>query len=183
MRFITLVCSLCLFFAPSVWAEKVSFAQFCPELAGQWSGNAAKAGEAPKWVTVTGVCSGDLRQLMLTVSVGTKSPFSETWWFRDKGEQVQLTYFDGVSEDKQQLFSLYQQSGDYSLLGQGVVNGREALIQLLFQSADTQGAKNNVEKARIQPWQWLQNVQFLDDDVDGYRFFRGIEMTPVASPQ
>lgn len=150
-------------------AAKVSFKTFCPQMVGQWQGNAAKVGEIPRQVTVSGFCSHDQRQLILSVSVGTRAPYSETWWFREQGEQVLLTYYDGVSQEKQQLFSLYQQNGDYSLLGEGMVNARSALIQLLFEAKSPQGA-----------WQWTQNIQYLDDDIDRYQLFRGIEMTPVA---
>lgn len=153
----------------SVQAAKVSFKAFCPQMVGQWQGNAAKAGEILRQVTVSGFCSHDQRQLILSVSVGTRAPYSETWWFREQGEQVLLTYYDGVSQEKQQVFSLYQQNGDYSLLGEGVVNARAALIQLLFEAKSPQGA-----------WQWTQNIQYLDDDIDRYQLFRGIEMTPIA---
>ncbi|MCH1930010.1 hypothetical protein L9G16_07440 [Shewanella sp. A25] len=149
-------------------AAKVSFKTFCLDFAGQWQGNAAKVGESPRRVTVAGVCSQDQRQLFLSVSVGTKAPYSETWWFREQGEQVQLTYFDGVSADKQQMFSLYRKNGDYSLLGEGEINARSALIQLLF------------EAKAANTWLWTQNMQYLDDDIDRYQLFRGIEMTPVA---
>lgn len=164
-----LAITLSVFSSFSVMAAKVSFNEFCPKLAGQWTGDAAKAGEIPKQVTVNGFCSQDQRQLMLSVSVGTRAPYSETWWFRKQGEQVLLTYYDGVSQEKQQVFSLYQQNGDYSLLGEGVINARSALIQLLFEAKSPQGA-----------WQWTQNIQYLDDDIDRYQLFRGIEMTPVA---
>lgn len=155
----------------SAVAAKVNFEIFCPELAGNWAGSAAKWGEAPKAVTVTGVCSGDRRQLILSVSVGTHAPFSETWWFRAQGERVLLTYFDGVSADKQQLFSLYRQQGNYSLLGEGEINARPALIQLLFEVKASAG--------QGQAWQWTQNMQYLDTDIDRYQLFRGIELNPV----
>ncbi|NLQ25537.1 hypothetical protein HGO26_22050 [Shewanella sp. S-1] len=156
-------------------AAKVSFSEFCPQFTGQWVGDAAKVGEVPRKVTVTGFCSHDKRQLLLSVSVGTRAPYSETWWFREQGEQVLLTYYDGVSQEKQQVFSLYRQNGDYSLLGEGVVTARSALIQLLFEAKGA-GAQANA-------WQWTQNIQYLDDDVDRYQLFRGIEMTPVAPSQ
>lgn len=153
----------------SALAAKVSFKEFCPQFVGQWAGDAAKVGEIPKKVTVTGFCSQDQRQLILSVSIGTRAPFSETWWFREQGSQVLLTYYDGVAEDKQQVFSLYRQNGDYSLLGEGIVSTRPALIQLLFDIKTPAGA-----------WLWTQNIQYLDDDIDRYQLFRGIEMTPVA---
>ena len=149
-------------------AAKVSFLQFCQALAGEWRGSSAGPNDPPLLVTVTGVCSADNRQLMLSVSQNAQHPFSETWWFRDKGEQVLLTYFDGVDEDKQQLFSLYLQNGDYSLLGEGQLSGRPALIQLLFETHN-------------HGWQWRQNAQYLDDDSERYRLFRGIEMQPSAA--
>ncbi|SIQ68517.1 hypothetical protein SAMN05421840_103159 [Shewanella morhuae] len=153
----------------SALAAKVSFKEFCPQFVGQWAGDSAKVGEIPKKVTVNGFCSQDQRQLILSVSIGTRAPFSETWWFREQGSQVLLTYYDGVAEDKQQVFSLYRQNGDYSLLGEGIVSTRPALIQLLFDTKTPAGA-----------WLWTQNIQYLDDDIDRYQLFRGIEMTPVA---
>ncbi|PTA48839.1 hypothetical protein C9I43_17425 [Shewanella morhuae] len=153
----------------SALAAKVSFKDFCPQFVGQWAGDSAKVGEIPKKVTVNGFCSQDQRQLILSVSIGTRAPFSETWWFREQGSQVLLTYYDGVAEDKQQVFSLYRQNGDYSLLGEGIVSTRPALIQLLFDTKTPAGA-----------WLWTQNIQYLDDDIDRYQLFRGIEMTPVA---
>ncbi|MDT3337532.1 hypothetical protein Q4Q49_19880 [Shewanella sp. SP1S1-7] len=170
---------LSVFSSSSVMAAKVSFKEFCPQLVGQWAGDAAKAGEIPKKVAVTGFCSHDQRQLILSVSIGTRAPFSETWWFREQGDQVLLTYYDGVAEDKQQVFSLYRQNGDYSLLGEGVVNARPALIQLLF-DAQTQTQTQARAQNQAGGWQWTQNIQYLDDDVDRYQLFRGIEMTPVA---
>jgi len=103
---------------------------------------------------------------MLSVSRNAKHPFSETWWFRDRGESTYLIYFDGVDEDKSQSFSLYQQNGSYSLLGEGELNKRSALIQLRFEPQES-------------GWLWLQNVQYLDDDTDRYLFYRGIEMMPL----
>ncbi len=171
----------------SVAAAKIGFSEFCPQLSGQWQGNGAKVGESPRQVTVTGICSHDQRQLILSVSLGTKAPYSETWWFRQQGEQVLLTYFDGISSDKQQAFSLYEKNGDFSLLGEGIVNARPALIQLLFQShpAQTFGDKSQGREPSLasMAWQWTQNIQYLDDDVDRYQLFRGIEMMPAASSQ
>lgn len=83
-----------------------------------------------------------------------------------RGESVSLTYFDGVDFDKTQSFSLYKQYGSFTLLGEGALNKRPALIQLRFE------LKN-------QGWLWLQNVQYLDDDTDRYLFYRGIEMQPA----
>ncbi|MCA1898611.1 MULTISPECIES: hypothetical protein [Shewanella] len=159
----------------SAVATKISFNEFCAQFVGQWTGDAAKVGEIPRKVTTTGLCSHDQRQLILSVSVGTRAPYSETWWFREQGEQVLLTYYDGISQEKQQVFSLYRKNGDYSLLGEGVVNARSALIQLYFQTQPSSSQHN--------AWQWTQNIQYLDDDVDRYQLFRGIEMTPVTPSQ
>ncbi|MGL6123169.1 MAG: hypothetical protein ACRC1W_09150, partial [Shewanella sp.] len=46
-------------------AAKVSFSEFCPQFTGQWVGDAAKVGELPRKVTVSGFCSHDKRQLLL----------------------------------------------------------------------------------------------------------------------
>ena len=155
-------------FAPQVTAAKANFATFCVAVAGDWRGSAARAGESPQQVSVSALCTADKRQLLLSVSQSAKHWFSETWWFRARGDEVHLTYFDGVDEDKQQTFSLYQIGDGYSLLGQGQLNKRPALIQLLFES-------------KAAGWQWRQNVQYLDDDVEHYLLFRGIDMQPSSS--
>ena len=148
------------------WADKARFSDFCLSMAGQWQGTSAKLKQKPIQTYVSAICSADRRQLMLSVSRNAKHPFSETWWFRDRGESTYLIYFDGVDEDKSQSFSLYQQNGSYSLLGEGELNKRSALIQLRFEPQES-------------GWLWLQNVQYLDDDTDRYLFYRGIEMMPL----
>ncbi|WP_185826861.1 hypothetical protein [Shewanella canadensis] len=147
-------------------ADKARFSDFCLSMAGQWQGTSAKLKQKPIQTYVSAICSADRRQLMLSVSRRAKHPFSETWWFRERGESTFLIYFDGVDEDKSQSFSLYQQHGSFSLLGEGELNKRPALIQLRFEPKET-------------GWLWLQNVQYLDDDTDRYLFYRGIEMMPV----
>ncbi len=148
-------------------AQKVAFNQFCDALAGHWQGSSARSGQSPKQISISSVCSADKRQLMLSVSQGANHVFSETWWFRERGEDVLLTYYDGVDEDKQQSFTLYLNDESFSLLGRGELQKRPALIQLKF------------EKQEL-GWLWLQNAQFLDDDAERYIFFRGIEMLPVG---
>ena len=69
-----------------------------------------------------------------------------------------MIYFDGVDEDKEQEFSLYVNQGSYSLLGEGKLNRRPALIQLRFDAKEF-------------GWLWLQNMQYLDDDSDRYLFY------------
>ncbi len=152
-------------YASPCWAEKAHFNEFCDALAGEWQGSAAKLKQAPLEVTVSTICSADKRQLIISVSRNANKPFSETWWFRVRGESVFLTYFDGDEIDKTQSFSLYKQYGSFTLLGEGELNKRPALIQLRFEPN-----KNG--------WLWLQNVQYLDDDTDRYLFYRGVEMQP-----
>ncbi len=156
---------LILFSSPS-WAEKVQFSEFCDALDGEWLGSAAKLKQPPSAVSVSALCSADKRQLVISVSQNANKPFSETWWFRLRGQSAFLTYFDGINTDKTQYFSLYKQYGSYTLLGEGVLNKRPALIQLRFELKE-------------QGWLWLQNVQYLDDDTDRYLFYRGIEMQPA----
>ncbi|WP_283103775.1 hypothetical protein [Shewanella gelidii] len=155
--------------SPNVAAGNVEFSSFCQALAGHWQGASARANQSPKLVRVESVCSADQRQLLLSVSRSARHQFSETWWFRIQGEQIKLTYFDGVDEDKQQMFTLYGQRGDFSLVGEGELNHRPALIQLRFDR-------------KQQGWTWLQNAQYLDDDAERYLFFRGIEMQPFKQP-
>lgn len=151
---------------PQVMAQKVGFTQFCDALAGDWQGSSARSGQDPKQVTIASLCSADKRQLILSVSQGANHIFSETWWFRARGDEVLLTYYDGIDEDKQQSFTLYKNDESFSLLGQGELQKRPALIQLKFNK-------------QYSGWLWLQNAQFLDDDVERYLFFRGIEMLPL----
>ncbi|AQS35539.1 hypothetical protein Sps_00319 [Shewanella psychrophila] len=157
---------LCLFVSTQSWAEKANFGDFCTLLAGHWQGSAAKLKQLPIQTSVQVICSADQQQLLVSVSRNANHKFSETWWFRRRGESTFLTYFDGVNEDKFQSFSLYRQYGSYTLLGEGELNKRPALIQLRFEP-------------KGDGWLWLQNVQYLDDDTDRYLFYRGIEMMPV----
>jgi hypothetical protein len=157
----------CLFLPITTWAERANFSEFCSALDGQWQGSSAKLKQKPIQTHVNAVCSDDKRQLILTVNPSAKHPFSETWWFRVRGDSTFLIYFDGVDEDKEQEFSLYVNQGSYSLLGEGKLNRRPALIQLRFDAKEF-------------GWLWLQNMQYLDDDSDRYLFYRGIEMIPVA---
>ncbi|WP_254304119.1 hypothetical protein [Shewanella sp. VB17] len=157
-----------LLFPHTIWADEADFTEFCVGLAGQWQGSSAKLKQKPKHTYVDAICSADKRQLILSVSANVKGLQSETWWFRFRTNNIHLIYFDGVDEDKTQEFSLYNHKGSYSLLGEGELNSRPALIQLRFDLK-----KNG--------WLWLQNIQYLDDDTDGYLFYRGIEMIPLIN--
>ncbi|QSX37107.1 hypothetical protein [Shewanella sedimentimangrovi] len=159
--------ALLLFGCAPLLAAPASFGDFCRTLAGHWQGPSAQAQETPKTVTTEVLCSADGRQLVISVSEAARHSFSETWWFRlQQEEQIWLTYYDGVGEDKRQRFSLYRRGDGYSLLGEGKLDDRPALIQLLFEP-------------KGQGWQWLQQSQFLDDDAEQYRFYRGISLQPV----
>ncbi|BAJ00210.1 hypothetical protein [Shewanella violacea] len=167
LNFVSCAIALCVFIPQLSWAEKANFGNFCTALAGHWQGSAAKLKQHPTQVSVQAICSADQQQLLVSVSSNANHNLSETWWFRRRGESAFLIYFDGVNEDKSQSFSLYRQYGSYTLLGEGELNKRPALIQLRFEP------KGN-------GWLWLQNVQYLDDDTDRYLFYRGIDMMPVS---
>lgn len=146
------------------------FERLCDELAAQWQGSAAKKAQQPMDVVVTGLCTHDKQQLILSVSRGAIKPMSETWWFRLKfsGEQavVELRYYDGEGSDVIQEFSLYASHSRYTLLGKGSLRQRPALIRLTF------------ERQKL-GWLWLQHLFYLDDDSDQYLLYRGIEMNPL----
>ncbi|WP_335923365.1 hypothetical protein [Shewanella chilikensis] len=159
-----LIISLALAWQPA-WAGKASFSQFCEALNGHWQGDGAQRGQTPKELSLDAICSKDKRQLLLSVSEGARHPLSETWWFRDQDPSVGLWYFDGVTEERFQSFTLYHQGGGFSLLGEGRSGGRPALIQLLFE-ADNDG------------WLWRQNLHYLDEDSDSYQTYRAISLQP-----
>ncbi|WP_250885794.1 hypothetical protein [Shewanella jiangmenensis] len=147
-------------------ATEMPFADWCHALAGNWQGSGARSGELPKAITTQAICSADGAQLIISVSQGVRYASSETWWFRRQGDKVMLTFFDGVTEDKGREFSLYRRGDSYSLLGEGVITDRPALIQLLFEPKDG-------------GWQWLQQSQFLDDEVERYQLYRGMSLLPL----
>lgn len=150
-------------------AEKISLASFCEAMAGQWRGYSAISDQKkPKKARVDGMCSADRRQLYMTVIPGGSSAASETWWFRQHGKDVLLTYHNGNDDPSTRIFTLYRKPQGFSLLGEGKVHNRPALIQLRFDK-------------RRKGWQWLQQVQFLDSDTDGFVFVRGIDMQPKPS--
>ena len=183
----------CLFVPSYSFAARINLIQFCPMLAGEWIGSAAKSGMAPRKVQTSVLCSHDKRNLILSVSKGNSNPFSETWWFRQQGTQVLLTYSNGAGEDRQQLFSLYQQGETYSLLGEGNLNQRPALIRLEFLPLDTLSAEASIyssserkpqsdsESKSMPRWLWRQSAHYLDDDSQQYQLIRGIELAPVVT--
>lgn len=144
-------------------AEKIPLFSMCKALSGHWQGYSADAGQAPGQVQMQGVCSEDNRQLFLSVTVaGDKS---ESWWFSDVGSHIRLIMDNGVGEPVVREFSLYRQGKGFSLLGQGQVTERPAMVRLVFDAQDS-------------GWRWLQQVQFLDDDYADYQVLRGIELQP-----
>lgn len=161
--FKTLLVSICL--SQPLAAAETPFADWCEAMSGHWQGTGARPGEPPKPLTIDALCSADRQQLFISVSRGVRYASSETWWFRRQGDKAMLTYYDGVTEDKGQEFSLYRRGDSYSLLGEGIITERPALIQLLFEPRDD-------------GWQWLQQSQFLDDDLAQYRLYRGISLSP-----
>ncbi|MCG9754546.1 hypothetical protein L1D40_04785 [Shewanella insulae] len=156
-----------LLLSPSVSAQKIALADFCQALAGSWQGEASRPKGLVKAVSVQGLCSGDRRQLMLSVSEHASHPLSETWWFREGDGEIKLTYFNGVDPDKTLNFTLYRTELGFSLLGKGVVQQRPAMIRLSFTPQQS-------------GWLWLQKVQYLDQDDDDYRVYRGIALNPAS---
>lgn len=163
---------------PAAMAAKVDISQFCPILDGDWQGSAAKNGVAPRQVSTSAICSSDKRNLMLTISRGDSNPNSEVWWFRAQGNDVLLTYTNGVGEDRQQLFSLYQRGDSFTFLGKGKLNQRPALIRLRFEP------KSSVDQAGgiTESWLWRQSAHYLDDDSEQYQLIRAIELSPITNP-
>ncbi|WP_235375328.1 hypothetical protein [Shewanella sp. cp20] len=155
---------------PTASAGKIGLPDFCQALAGSWQGEASRPKGLVKSVRVQGLCSDDRRQLMLSVSEHASHPLSETWWFREGDGEIKLTYFNGVDADKYLYFTLYRQETGFSLLGKGLVQQRPAMIRLNF---SPQGSG----------WLWLQEVQYLDQDDDDYRVYRGIALNPVGEAQ
>ncbi|MCL1066188.1 hypothetical protein L2735_05115 [Shewanella olleyana] len=170
--------------SPIAAAAKVDISQFCPVLDGDWQGSAAKHGVAPREVTTSAICSSDKRNLMLTVSRGDSNPNSEVWWFRSQGSEVLLTYTDGVGEDREQLFSLYQRGDSFTFLGKGKLNQRPALIRLSFEPKASvvavEGSSGSEQSLRT--WLWRQSAHYLDDDSEQYQLIRAIELSPVSKP-
>ncbi|GIU42524.1 hypothetical protein TUM3794_26040 [Shewanella colwelliana] len=154
-------------FSKPLHAKKIELAPFCQALVGHWQGEASRPQGVPKAITIDAICSADHRQLIISVSEHASHNLSETWWFRQTDFQVELIYFNGVDDDKRQQFSLYQEGEGFSLLGKGMVKQRPALIQLRFDPSDT-------------GWLWLQNVQYLDHDDDGYQLYRALAFTPAG---
>ncbi|WP_299571421.1 hypothetical protein [uncultured Shewanella sp.] len=170
--------------APRALAAKVELSQFCPVLDGDWQGSAAKNGVAPRQVTTSAICSSDKRNLMLTVSRGDSNPNSEVWWFRTQESDVLLTYTDGVGEDREQLFSLYQRGDSFTFLGKGHLNQRPALIRLRFEpkaSTTAVQSANKTENGSV-TWLWRQSAHYLDDDSEQYQLIRAIELSPITNP-
>jgi len=153
----------------SAFATKVSLDAICPSLSGEWQGSAANPNGASKRVTSSIMCSADGRNMYISVSQGARFVNSETWWFRQRGSDIELVYSDGINADIYQTLTLYQQAGGFAFLGAGEIKQRPALIRLSFdaQSVDAQTQ-----------WLWQQSAHFLDDDSDHYQVVRGISLMP-----
>lgn len=150
-------------FSPPALAEKISLSTFCEALSGHWQGSAADTGQGPETVSMQGLCSGDRQQLFLSMTVAGER--SESWWFSDMGSNIRLIMDKGVGDPIVRELSLYRQGEGFSLLGQGLVTERPAMVRLVFDPQDA-------------GWRWLQQVQFLDDDYADYQVLRGIEFLP-----
>ncbi|WP_394202517.1 hypothetical protein [Shewanella waksmanii] len=165
-----LVCCVIWFSSVSAASQRTELAELCLALAGQWQGDAAQPDGDVSETHIQGLCSADRQQLMLFVTSSGMAKLSQSWWFRQQGDEVLLTFYSGIDEDKQQRFSLYQHNGNYTLLGEGQRLSRPALIQLRFDKHQ-------------HGWLWRQSVMYLDDDSDQYQLFRGIDMTKMAQPK
>ncbi|MCF1427895.1 MAG: hypothetical protein LPD71_01010 [Shewanella sp.] len=152
--------------AGPVMAAKSPLSSLCDALSGSWQGTSAESGQSPKPSSIQAVCSADGLQLYIALDI--QGHDSETWWFTQQQHDVRLLLGKGDREPVVRNFSLYQQEDSFSLLGQGEVAERPALIRLIFESVPG-------------GWQWLQQVQFLDNDFTDYQVVRGIELSRPAA--
>ena len=166
-------CAVCLLGMVPAWgfAQKINIDLFCPKLAGHWQGTAANADLEPVEVTTQIMCSADKRNMYITVSRGSRFSNSETWWLQQRDDHVVLVYSNGVTDSVIQHFTLYEQSGSYSLLGKGEINQRPALVQLAFEPI--------MLNKRFSGWQWQQSAHYLDDDSSQYQVVRAIDLLPA----
>lgn len=150
------------------FAAKIDLKPICQQLEGQWQGSAANPNGESKQVITSVMCSADQLNMYISVSQGARFSNSETWWFRQRGANIELVYSDGINADVYQTFTLYQQDGSFTLLGKGEIKQRPALIRLSF-DANNQGH-----------WLWQQSAHFLDDDSDAYTVVRAIGLMPIT---
>jgi hypothetical protein len=156
--------------APAL-ANKVQFGQLCPLISGQWQGSAANPNGLSKQVTTSVLCSADNNNMYISISQGARFSNSETWWFRVRGNEIELIYSDGINADISQLFTLYQQGDGFTFLGKGEIKQRPALIRLSFDAQQANGKTH---------WLWQQSAHFLDDDSDSYQVVRGVSLMPIG---
>ncbi len=152
---------------------KVPLKDFCRQIAGQWQGSAASPNAEPKQVDTQVICSSDAKQLIFSVSSSSRFNTSETWWFKQKFQAIELDYSNGIDTEVRQIFTLYQRPERYTFVGKGEVNQRPALIQLMFIKQGT--AQDS--------WLWQQSAHYLDDDSDSYKVIRTIELLPKLKPK
>lgn len=155
---------VCLISCP-VWATKIPITDFCEHLHGQWQGYSTLSERKAQLSKVSALCSPDKQQIVLFVSLSKNKKQNETWWFRQTKDKIFLSFYDGQRETSSRQFTLYKLAEGYSFLADGEVYERPALIKFVF---------NKTESG----WQWLQQVQFLDDDITDYQVIRTIEMEP-----
>ncbi|MGI2261105.1 hypothetical protein [Shewanella sp. GXUN23E] len=151
-----------------VTAAKSPLFPLCEALSGTWQGTSAEPGQSPKSTSMQAVCSADGLQLFIALNI--RGHASESWWFTQQQNDVRLLLGKGELEPVVRRFSLYQQEDGFSLLGEGEVTERPALIRLIFEPVP-------------EGWQWLQQVQFLDDDFTDYQVIRGIGLSRTAANQ
>lgn len=109
--------------------------------------------------------------MYISISQGARFSNSETWWFRVRGNEIELIYSDGINADISQLFTLYQQGDGFTFLGKGEIKQRPALIRLSFDAQQANGKTH---------WLWQQSAHFLDDDSDSYQVVRGVSLMPIG---
>ncbi|MCW3172085.1 hypothetical protein [Shewanella subflava] len=156
----------------SAMAAKVPLDVVCAALIGEWQGSAANPKGISKQVTSSIMCSADGRNMYISVSQGARFVNSETWWFRQRGSDIELVYSDGIKADIYQSLTLYQQVGGFAFLGEGEIKQRPALIRLSFEALSV---------GKQAQWLWQQSAHFLDDDSDNYQVVRGISLMPIES--
>ncbi|MCL1142863.1 hypothetical protein [Shewanella gaetbuli] len=149
---------------------KGQLSQLCPLITGQWQGSAANPSGNVKSVETAIMCSADQRNLYISVSKGARFNNSETWWFRLRGQALELIYSDGINADINQSLTLYQQGDGFTFLGKGQIQQRPALVRLSFDPIDSADNKR---------WLWQQSAHYLDDDSDSYQVIRAIELNPL----
>ncbi|MGL4473816.1 MAG: hypothetical protein ACRCT7_05065 [Shewanella sp.] len=161
-----LVCACLSSNSLAVAKEQATFADVCGVIAGQWVGPAASTARRYLAAQVEAICSHDGKQLMLMTTLETDAATS-SWWFVQLPDRIQLMQRDNHGKFRQIDVSLYDYGDGFSFLGLTEVNGREALLKLIFEPLAV-------------GWQWQQQLQYLDDDSETYQVFLSVDLVPKA---